>query len=438
MSGYRRHRKYPELFQKGGSSRWWAFIPNPAGGRKLREPTGHQDAEAAHQWYLRRVRSSPDQTKERTLGKALQDRIDWLKSARKINDPSRKKLSEATISFYTKKSRHLVRLLGEHTLLSEISHETVREYIIKRTDEGAVGSTISKELTALSRAMTMAKKDGVNCESFRDIKPDDFVLSYVPKSRFLPRPEYDRFMRWWYAHRLAERGAILDFIVSTGATYPSEVVRASRADIDGFNVHIKGTKRAARDRTLTVPSDRRDLFERALKFAPGGETGPLFRGWGNIRRDILIACAYLSMCGKCQRSHNLWWHDAENDLWQQGTHQVMGTPSRDPKCQACKGEPVFQPFCPTDLRRTYAQWLCGEGGVPYELVYPTMGHADDKMLKLVYGRREATTVAPLIEAALKRGRTGTRAGTRLAPQKMEQADAVDTVDDENEAVESEN
>mgnify|MGYP006921343467 CR=1 FL=1 len=403
MSTYTRHHRYKELFKPAGSGVWWMFIPTPK-GRALRESTGQRDDVAAHRVYLERVRRSVDGTeeakKDRTLKDALKTRLEWIKSNSESKDPSRKKLAKDTIDFYKKKSGTLLRVLGEDTLLSTIDPEAIRDYVTARTDEGAKGTTIEKELTTLSMAMKLAKKDGVDCSFVRDIKPEDFKTTYKPKERWLTWGEYERFSRWWYANRQAARGGILDFLVSTGATYPSEVSRSRRSEmnLETFLIHIRGTKRETRDRWLTVPSDRQHIFKRAMKFADGpGDS--LFRSWGNIRRDILIACAYLSMCKECEQSKNLWWRDGES--YAQGTSQAMGTPCRDPKCKECASSPGFEPFCPTDLRRTFAQWLC-QAGVPYELAYPLMGHKDDRMLKEIYGKRKASDVGPLIEAVLSK------------------------------------
>lgn len=405
MSSYTRHHRYKELFKPAGSNVWWMFISTPK-GRALRESTGQRDDVAAHRVYLERVRRSVDEAeeakKDRPLKDALKTRLEWIKTNSESNDPTRKKLAKDTIDFYKKKSGVLIRVLGGETMLSTIDPEAIRDYVTARTEEGAKGNSIEKELTTLSMAMKLAKKDGVDCSFVRDIKPEDFKTTYKPRERWLTWDEYERFSRWWYANRQAARGGILDFLVSTGATYPSEVSRSRRSEMrqvgDAYEVRIRGTKRDTRDRTFIIPSDRQHVFERAMKFADGAGDS-LFRSWGNIRRDILIGCAYLSMCKDCERSKNLWWRDGES--YSQGTSQVMGTPCRDPKCKACAGVTVFEPFCPTDLRRTFAQWLC-QASVPYELVYPIMGHKDDRMLKAVYGKRKASEVSVHIESVLSK------------------------------------
>src|SRR5262245_52975766 len=100
---FRRSARYPELFQKAGSSRWWAYIPNPNGGAALREPTGHRDERAAHQWYLDRVRRPAGQADkdEISLSDALKNRRDERRSIGR---------STGTIQSLETKGRQLIRL----------------------------------------------------------------------------------------------------------------------------------------------------------------------------------------------------------------------------------------------------------------------------------------------------------------------------------------
>lgn len=354
---YVRSKRYPELFRKHETGPWWAFLPNREGGKQPRESTKLKDERAAHEWYLERVRGpnpAKDQ-KERTLVDALDDRIDWLKAGRLHDDPTRKKLSIKTIEFYVKKSRQVSRVLGKHTLLSAIGHEQIRKYIVIRTKETAKGTTIAKELTALSCAMRLARKDGVACAHFRDIVPEDFKALYVPKKRWLPEAEVDKLL----AKLEPKRAAVVAFIVATGATYPSEVApfRIEHVNRKTYEVHILGTKRSSRNRHLRVPSHARKYLDFALKHL--GLSG--FEKWGNIRRDLHVAATAAKIAA----------------------------------------------LSPNDLRRTFAQWLV-RSGVPHELTYPMMGHSSPKMLETVYGRRDATAVADLVELALKRAPRGAR------------------------------
>lgn len=401
-SGYTRHPRHRELFKKPGSARWWAFVPNPAGGRMLREPTGHTDDKAAHGWYLDRIRrdnraeptaAATSAGKQRTLATALATRIDWLRAGRQSSDPTRKKLSAKTIEFYVEKSKPLVRLLGAETLLSSIGHEEIRRYIVTRSnDEDCKATTIAHELTTLSMAMRLARKDGVDCPVFKDIKPEDFAAVYVPKTRWLSESELDALV--FSGVLLPKRAAVVAFLASTSATYPSEVspVRPSHVDKKRYEVHLPGTKRASRNRKLIVPSHARRFFDFAVKhLEPSG-----FEPWRNIRGDLHDAARLLSMCERC-RSERLDW----------ARHVAVTMPVVRPDCAACKRTPAFMKLCPTDLRRTFAQWLV-RSGVPYELAAPMMGHKDTKMLQTVYGKRDATAVADLVELALKKAPKGAR------------------------------
>lgn len=389
---YTRSKKYPELFKPGAGSIWWAFIPNPHGGRQLRETTGHRDELAAHAWFLERVRrpDSPKDQKDRRLVDALDDRIEWLKLARASNDPTRKKLAEDTIDFYVKKSRHVARVLGDVSL-KQIGHEQIRRYITVRSKETAKATTISKELTALSMAWRLARKDGVALPDFSDIVPEDFAAQYVPKTRWLTEAEVERFVEVLNPKRV---GVFLA-LVSTGATYPSELSPLRPADIMGHVVHIKGTKATTRDRYVPVPSYGRKFLRRWLAVLPPSG----FEPWTNIRGDLHDAARLLSMCEK-HRDQRLAW----------ARHEVGATKPEDAReCAACKATPGVLPCSPNDLRRTFAQWLV-RSGVPYELAAAMMGHGSTKMLQQVYGRRDVSSIGALVELALKQAPKNARTG----------------------------
>ena len=274
---YKRSKRYPELFRKSESGPWWCFLPRVGAGRMPRASTGQRDEQAAHAWYLRRVREpespagsvSASGKKERSLERALEARLEWLRVARLHDDPTRKKLSAATIDFYTAKGRALISVLGADTLLSDIGHEQIRAYIVKRS-ETASGSSIGKELTTLSMAMRLARKDGIACPVFKDIVPEDFHALYVPKQRWLSEAEVDALL----GVLQPKRAAVVAFIVATSATYPSEVSPVRPGDVNPktYVVHVKGTKRGTRDRFLKVPSHARRFLDLAVKHL--GPSGP--------------------------------------------------------------------------------------------------------------------------------------------------------------------
>jgi hypothetical protein len=52
---------------------------------------------------------------------------------------------------------------------------------------------------------------------------------------------------------------------------------------------------------------------------------------------------------------------------------------------------------PNDLRRTYAKWM-RLARVPAEIVAPTMGHRDTRMVERVYGRLSPEEIGALLSA----------------------------------------
>ena len=79
------------------------------------------------------------------------------------------------------------------------------------------------------------------------------------------------------------------------------------------------------------------LIEYAVAHARGVGT-MLFLPWGNVRRDLALACDKVGI----------------------------------------------EPCSPNDLRHTCATWLRQDG--PPDLIAPLMGHADTRMVERVYGR----------------------------------------------------
>jgi integrase len=147
---------------------------------------------------------------------------------------------------------------------------------------------------------------------------------------------------------------------------------------------------------MVVPSHARKYLDYALRHASGSGLY-LFEPWYSIRRDLHVAARLLSMCPACRQVNVAW-----------ARHEVGAIkPDHSRACRLCKTTPPFPPLSPNDLRRTFAQWLV-RSGVPYELAYPLMGHSSPRMLQQVYGKRDATAVADLIELALKKAPKGAR------------------------------
>lgn len=80
-------------------------------------------------------------------------------------------------------------------------------------------------------------------------------------------------------------------------------------------------------------------LDRVQALVPRNGDAPLFPRWGNVRRDLAIACAEVKI--------------------------------------AC--------VTPNDLRRTFCTWLA-EAGVPELVTASLMGHANSAMIRKVYAR----------------------------------------------------
>jgi integrase len=155
--------------------------------------------------------------------------------------------------------------------------------------------------------------------------PVGFAPEYRPRTRALSTEEVGQLLALVPPARAAQVG----FIVATSACW-SEAVKARRGDVqlDSGWVHIRGTKRAARDRHIRVRhSALASLLGYALKHAPGENL--LSPSWSNVRRDLLIACEQAGI----------------------------------------------EPCSPNDLRRTYAKWM-RLARVPAELVAPAKSVPD--------------------------------------------------------------
>jgi len=98
-----------------------------------------------------------------------------------------------------------------------------------------------------------------------------------------------------------------------------------------------------------VPGLRPRVRARPSRTLPGEDL--LFPSWSNVRRDLLIACAQAGIT----------------------------------------------PCSPNDLRRTYAKWM-RLARVPAEIVAPTMGHRDTRMVERVYGRLSPEEIGALLTA----------------------------------------
>jgi integrase len=232
---YVRSKRHPELFRPSGCAIWYAFLPRKGAGKQPRVSTGHRDEQAAHAWYLERVRGVAARRKnETTLERALERRIEERAAAGR---------AAGTIDCLTKKARQLVRVLGAETLMGAVDARAVDEYIATRLREDIARSTIYKELVTLRGALKLARRQGYDCLPVDEVMPLSFSPKYRPRERALSEIEIAALLKALGAW--PQRQAIVAFLLATGATYPSEVAPLRKGDVDEkkWLVRLRGTKR---------------------------------------------------------------------------------------------------------------------------------------------------------------------------------------------------
>ncbi len=294
--------------------------------RGKRYATGLTDRRAAEAWQREWERRYADPAYAATHQTTLTDVLVWHQDAKK-----QAQRSPHTLKRIEQFAGHLVRILGDELPIARIDYETVQHYITERERDAAAQTTIAKELSALRGALKGAKRKKKYSGDLDAIFPEEYSGQSKPGKRALALDQ-----TWQLVEYLEEeRAAVVAFIVATGADLGS-VFTAQPGDIElepPVRVKVRGTKTGYRDRVVPVPWDEFvALLTLAAPHVP-------FRPWGNVRRDLEVACRALDLTR----------------------------------------------VTPRDLRRTCGQILRREFGVPPALIAPYLGHADARMVEKVYG-----------------------------------------------------
>lgn len=245
--------------------------------------------------------------------------------------------SAGTKDYYSIKSGHLNRLLGNHDV-NGLGAEDVSKYITtRREEEKASQHTVSKEMTTLRLCLRWAHeqrwKDG-GLRMVRDPRPlvPEMKSGYMPRKRFLERAEFERLADSF------KRKHRRDWIVV--ATYTggrdSEVggIRWTDVDFLGGWVTLNGTKTEKAQRNIPMHQSLRA----ALMGMPRRKDGLVVGPWGGVVEDMRKHCLELGI----------------------------------------------EKASPNDLRRTFASWLV-QAGVPLKVVAELLGHTSTAMVEKVYG-----------------------------------------------------
>jgi integrase len=326
---------------------WWGSYFDHTSGKTEYQSTKCVDKKAAsivlHGWE-RRAADPEVRAKDSVPFRVA--RATFLAAKQRLVDAARR--SSSTWDMHEQKSANLADILGDETLVRELTARVIDGYVARRHDEGAHANTIAKELSTLRGILKLAHRHGF-CDHPSAIMPLDFGADYKPKERHLGSElELDVLVE-----QLEEgRAAHVIFIVATGARDgEAKAAQPDDLDLDGGFVKLRGTKTKGSFRMVPIVSFLRPLLERVVREAPGKRV--LFRPWSNIRRDLHDACR-----------------------------------------RAC-----ILPLSPNDLRRTFSQWLRKRGVEP-ALIGAAMGHVDSRMVERVYGRMPAEVLAGLLRQRL--------------------------------------
>lgn len=334
------------LYKRGET--WWATFYD-ASKRRHRVSTRCTDRRAAETVAARLEREAADPRHSAAYATTLDSALMHM-----LADRAQRGRAAGTVRMYQTKAAHLVRVLGRDTRLGELTAAMVDHFIAMRTSEGAERTTIGKELTTLRVALKLAKRRGELVVDVDAIMPVGWAVGYKPRARVLRRAaDLQRLVN----ALLPDRAAHMAFMLATGARY-AESIRARRSDIDleGGMVRIRGTKTAGAAATIPLVWWQITILRMVVDVTP--DSGPMFRGWGNVGRELPDACRGIGL----------------------------------------------EPLTPNDLRRTCATWLRAQGVEP-SLLAGVLRHRDSRMVERVYGR-----IAPDALGTLLRARVGCDTG----------------------------
>lgn len=323
-----------KLYRRGKRGIFWFQL------KSRRLSTGTTDRKAAELYVAnveRRVADptyrAPDHT---TLGRALKSFYAQQRERGR---------AAGTLKMYETHAAHLSAVLGEHVAIAAVDAEALDGYVSTRRADGAADPTIHKELTTMRGALKLARRHRKYPFALDEVMPQLSGAS-KPVKRHLLLPDVKALM----GELTKPRAAVVAFVVATGADWAS-VEAAKRGDV---NLHkgvvlVRGTKTNHRWRSIPVLEPFRELISTAADELP-------FRRWGNVRRDLAVACK----------------------------------------------RALVPCVTPRDLRRSHGSILVQRGADPH-LVSKMLGHADSRMVDRVYGQMSTDALGKLISK-----RIGTR------------------------------
>lgn len=291
-------------------------------GRRHRCSLRTQDSQVAKERLRERelLATNPAAYSKETLGDALENLIVSLARAGR---------PEGTISSYTSRAGHTVRVLGRDLRIGSLRRPVLLAYLDQRRDEGATDHSIHKELVVVRLALKHARDRETWAGDISQIVPT-IRSGYTPKDRWLTHEEYRAVLR-----ELPEQWRFWFVVACNTGMRDAELSRFSWEWIRGKTIVIQQTKPKPMKRVVPITAE----LEAWLWIVPDDErAGPVLADWSNRRRTMALACK------------------------RAGVERVS----------------------PNDLRRTLASWLL-QSGVDVFTVSRILGHKSTRMVEAVYG-----------------------------------------------------
>jgi len=323
----------PRLYKRGRI--WWYQF---RGERYSTKCTDKKAAELESREIERRV---SDPTYQASHGATLADVYPDF-----IAQQQQRGRARGTLKMYDTHLAHLGRVFGDDATLASLNATRLDGYVNTRHREGAQSPTIHKELTTLRGMLKLARRHGKYPFALDEVMPLVDGAS-KPGTRHLTAQQVPKLL----AQLQPKRAAFVAFIVATAADLSSvEVAEKGDIDLKAGTILVRGTKTNHRWRSVPILKPFAKYAARAAKGLP-------FEPWGNVRRDLEVACRHAKV----------------------------------PR------------VTPRDLRRTHGSILRQLGVEPH-LIGKMLGHADSRMVEKVYGQLPADALGKLLGA-----RVGTQA-----------------------------
>lgn len=269
--------------------------------------------------------------------------------------------ADGTYRSYKQKGANLIEVIGD-VACSELTRDSLLAYIRHRKGEGAMDGTIHKEFVVLRRALTEASDRGLWRGDARKLVPS-IKVRYEPRRRWLTPKQAEAMLSELAGHR-----RLWASLACWGGLCLGEIerLRWEHVDLKRLRIHVPGTKRASRQRSIPIAPGLAAMLRFASRKKASSEK--VVAKWSSVRRDLAAAVARVNR--KAAE------HAAKR------------------KRKAPSPMPVVSP---NDLRRTFASWLKQRGLDSYT-VGKLLGHSSSKMVELVYGQLDDATFARAIAA----------------------------------------